>query len=1262
MPRSIEVAANCRFSTNAAVREARATEFRVLGHAEEAPRANSDCRFPPEDAVTAATPDAVVLSKGVPAPSEGAAPPAGVWLPPRTGVDAAAALPECALVDPGATSANVARDAANEAGEGGGVDRPFSGIEPAVPTGVPRGTSVQLMDGTPASTRNDESRNPETTAERNGHAETPWISAGELPDSAEDVLVAGGGVQGGGLDALVPGDSLDQPDVVGGPVGVGERGAAERVEVEGAVEACAVLPEAEEVAKRPSSDPPAETGDEEGGLGVEALAACPLPRSELPELVPEAVGEEDLLGAGVLGGAFEDAKGDAPADTAVGVDQVADVEGHDLMFAQPGAEREGEDDVVAKPTPVLAGDLEKASKFDLGEGAGRAADDGSIDGHGEAPDERAPDDTQARPAEGGKSKGAGPLIVVKRDEQDLLDWLGTELGFLTGIGHYNEEPIVFEPYQVAFLRSSRKYRWVEKARQVGFSFIFACEAVARCHLREAHTSVMVSYNLEDAKEKVNYARQLAEELPLAFRKKLVTDSKTELGFLSNGVSKRVSRIISNPSKAPRGKKGDLYLDELAHYANDREVYKGSTALILRSRGQLTGCSSPLGRRGVFWEIARQELRKYRAYWRQQAAWWLCRFFCNDVVRASKEAPMMTSEERVRAFGTKDIQDQFDSLLLEDFQQEFECLPAGSLIATREGPRPIEELVPGTDVLSHRGRWQPIERTAAREYRGDVVALRTYHHCIPLRLTPNHPVLAIETSPCRYGRQVRCSPSCRQPCSHKPAALPAPAFVPAGRLTRQHILLYPVLAVTDSPPESIEVRDYFQYPKGYKSKKKIPDVIPISDDFLRLAGYYLAEGSVAKRRVDFCFHRDEDPYHAEVSRAVRSVFGLQTDKYVEGRRWKIGVNSVVVSAIMSELFGRYDAERHIPPTWMNFPTDRLYQLVRAYLNGDGHRRRELVVATSVSRTLIFQLRDILVRVGLVPSIRMVPAGEYNIRRRQGRRDAVYELRVYLHTTNDTRGRRGWNDGRYVYLPIERVGMEAFEGTVHNLQVAEDHSYVAGSHAVHNCQYCDESYSFFPYELILPCTSDDLVLADDFPALAEPEGRLIAGFDVGRKRDLSELAIFEEVGGKKECRLIHSYDRVPFAEQEADLRRMLELLPIARLAIDQSGIGMHLAENLRRDFPQVVPETFTNESKEVWANDFKILLQRQDVVLPKDRELVAQIHSVKKRLTPSGKPSFEVERDEVGRGHADRFWSVALACRKERGPLPGSMPEIGVRVIG
>jgi len=735
-----------------------------------------------------------------------------------------------------------------------------------------------------------ENRNPEfleNKFDENGRPEAncSTTSAGQTANGPQDVLVTGGRVDGGGVDALVPCDSLHQPDVSRGAVGVGECGVSERMEVERLVETSPALPFGEEIAQRPGGQLAAPSGDEERCGAFEALATTALPADEFAELVPNAIGQEDLLANGVLGAAFEDTQCNAPANAAVFVEHIADAERSDFVLPKSGTQGQGEEDMISKATSVLAGNPQEAGLLELGEGTGRLGDGIGVSGHEGSPsDSHAPVPPQSKSNRQSQA-ASGPLLVVKHTEQDLLDWLGTELGFLTGIGRYNEEPIVFEPYQLAFLSSSSKYRWVEKSRQVGFSFLFACEAIARCHLRDAHSSIMVSYNLEDAKEKVNYARQLAEELPLAFRKKIVTDSKTELGFVSNSAARGVSRIISNPSKAPRGKKGDLYLDELAHYGNDREVYKGSTALILRSRGQLTGCSSPLGRRGVFWEIARQEMRQYKAYWRQQVPWWLCSFFCTDVPRAANEAMAMSTEERVRAFGTKDIQDQFDSLIVEDFQQEFEL-----------------------------------------------------------------------------------------------------------------------------------------------------------------------------------------------------------------------------------------------------------------------------------------------------------------------------------------------------------------------------------------SYCDESYSFFPYELILPCTSDELTVAQDFPSLVEPKGRLVAGFDVGRKRDLSELAIFEDVDGKKQCRFLRSYDKTPFAEQEAELRRMLSMLPIARLSIDQNGLGMHLAENLRRDFPNVVPETFTNESKETWANDFKILLQRKDVALPKDRDLVSQIHSVKRRITPSGKAAFEVERDEVGHGHADRFWAVALACQKERGPMPGAVPEINVRILG
>lgn len=480
------------------------------------------------------------------------------------------------------------------------------------------------------------------------------------------------------------------------------------------------------------------------------------------------------------------------------------------------------------------------------------------------------------------------LTVVKKSESDLAGWLATEIGFLEGIGRYDEEPIVLDTYQRFFLEQRARYRCVEKARQVGFSFLFALEAIARSHLRDTQTSVFVSYNLSDSKEKITYARQLYEELPLAYQKRLVVDSKLELAFESNSAKKTISRIISNPSRAPRGKKGDIYLDELAHYVDDRSVYKGSTALILRGKGQLSLCSTPLGRRGVFWEVARQELRPYSAYNRQRVPWWLCRFFCTDVQGAAVEAPDLSTAERVERFGSDGIKDQFESLLLEDFQQEFECA-----------------------------------------------------------------------------------------------------------------------------------------------------------------------------------------------------------------------------------------------------------------------------------------------------------------------------------------------------------------------------------------YVDESYSFFPYGLIIPCTEDErdgdlgsLEIWRDPSDAKGVTGRLVAGFDVGRHRDLSELAVFEQIGDHYYARMFQRFDRVPFKEQEQAVRDVLERLPIGRLSIDKTGLGMHLAENLSREFPQVIGDSFTTDRKEVLCNDFKILLQRKAITLPSDRELIAQIHSIRRRVTSTGKAKFESE--STGKGHADRYWACALAVQKERKAVGGA--RVSMRTIG
>jgi phage FluMu gp28-like protein len=65
----------------------------------------------------------------------------------------------------------------------------------------------------------------------------------------------------------------------------------------------------------------------------------------------------------------------------------------------------------------------------------------------------------------------------------------------------------------------------------------------------------------------------------------------------------------------------------------------------------------------------------------------------------------------------------------------------------------------------------------------------------------------------------------------------------------------------------------------------------------------------------------------------------------------------------------------------------------------------------------------------------------------------------------------------------------------------------------------------------------------------------------------------------------------------------------------------------------------------------------VTLPRDRELVGQIHAIKRRVLPSGKVSFDAERN--ARGHADKFWAVALACWRCSAPPSSTAPPINAR---
>lgn len=223
----------------------------------------------------------------------------------------------------------------------------------------------------------------------------------------------------------------------------------------------------------------------------------------------------------------------------------------------------------------------------------------------------------------------------------------------------------WEHFQLAHLSDDSTFRIEDKSRQIAWSFTAAAEGVAEAILDKT-SSIYVSINLDEAKEKIRYARRVLENLQLSGLPGLIRDNELSLEF-SNG-----ARLISLPSKPPRGKaRMNVYLDEFAHVQHDRQIYTAALPVISKG-GRLRIGSSLLGASGVHWEVSQQQLRLYPGYKRKKTPWWECYAFSLNIKLARQTAPAMTTSERVGLYGNERIKAIYANMPEEDFQQEYEC--------------------------------------------------------------------------------------------------------------------------------------------------------------------------------------------------------------------------------------------------------------------------------------------------------------------------------------------------------------------------------------------------------------------------------------------------------------------------------------------------------------------------------------------------------------------------------------------------------------
>lgn len=240
---------------------------------------------------------------------------------------------------------------------------------------------------------------------------------------------------------------------------------------------------------------------------------------------------------------------------------------------------------------------------------------------------------------------------------------------------YNGKPVEFDPWQEIFLKDQSPFIILLKGRQEGFSFVVAAKKFIELLSPDVvnMTVQFISYNLMDAVDKIRYISIMAHSIPEKYRKKIAYETKTSIEFYDRG-GKTTSRLISIACRPPRGKPGDIVLDECAIYgsAKSRLIYTAALPSITRG-GTITIGSTPLGKTGIFYDIYSNK-ENYKEYARYTVPWWQSSALCEDIAAARKKGVKdMETGDRVRLFGKKILKQEMAALDIQSFQQEYECV-------------------------------------------------------------------------------------------------------------------------------------------------------------------------------------------------------------------------------------------------------------------------------------------------------------------------------------------------------------------------------------------------------------------------------------------------------------------------------------------------------------------------------------------------------------------------------------------------------------
>jgi hypothetical protein len=224
--------------------------------------------------------------------------------------------------------------------------------------------------------------------------------------------------------------------------------------------------------------------------------------------------------------------------------------------------------------------------------------------------------------------------------------------------------------------------------------------------------------------------------------------------------------------------------------------------------------------------------------------------------------------------------------------------------------------------------------------------------------------------------------------------------------------------------------------GVVSTSIMPDVIRLTHSFGRMAGLYLAEGSTTRGKVVWTFNvHEKDTLAAEVASLAQSELGADA-KVVErpNNTVKVIIHGSRLPKLFEVLFAQGAGAKCLHADLASGPKEFLRGLLTGWMDGDKHRDRS---AVTISRRLALGMFDIANALGLMPALATHQQGKTG-------KDGILREHAWRVSINDPQTyKRGAAvvDETHMWRKVCKITEELFEGDVFNLEVKDDHSYVA-----------------------------------------------------------------------------------------------------------------------------------------------------------------------------------------------------------------------------